>query len=361
MRLLDYYNAAIVSAEITDDLLQREVIEHLQRVADELAQPSSWFRKLLRHPNPVIGLYLYGPVGAGKTYLMDLFYQGITEKKKARFHFHHFMQQIDAQLRRLQGKKDPIKQIAMNFAKTTRLLCLDEFLVHDVADAMILAELLHALFAQQVVIVATGNTPPDDLYLHGVHRERFLPAIALLKQYCEIFKLSEVRDYRLGRMPQMQAYLYPLNEKTTQAFNNQFDQLAGPIADHHELCIQQRMVEVVKWSGRTVWFEFDIICNLPRCQLDYLEIAERFDTIFVSNISVLGINDSVKTILLVHFIDVMYDRGVRLILSAAVPAQELYPAGPMLNTFKRTLSRLEEMQSMDYLQRNNHRVSTSQL
>ncbi len=354
MILIEAYNAAVARKDINDDLQQRQIIVALQRVADELEAPArgwfGWGRK-----KSVMGLYLHGPVGVGKTYLVDLFYDCISEQHKARFHFHHFMQQIDAQLRRLQGQKDPVRRIAADLAKTTRLLCLDEFLVHDVADAMILAELLTALFEHGIILVATANTCPDDLYLDGVHRERFLPAIELLKRHCEVLLLSDHRDYRLGRAPLMQAYLYPLNQAARQSLTEQFDTIAVNPVEGGELTVQQRLIPCVKFSDHAVWFTFEVICNVPRCQLDYLEIADRFDTVFVSEIPVLTSDDTVRAIMLIHFIDVMYDRGIHLVVSAAVVASRLYLGGSMIKSFQRTLSRLEEMQSIDYLQRHEHR------
>ena len=184
--LTKHYEAAIAEGHIRDDLQQRQVLSVMQRVNDELeAAKKTWFQWFGKPK--VRGIYLYGPVGVGKTFLMDLFYQQVPEERKARFHFHHFMQQIDAQLRHRQGQKDPLRQIAVDLAKSYRLLCFDEFLVNDVAYAMILAELFAVLFAQGITIVITANTPPDDLYQNGVQRQRFLPVIHLIKTHCEIF------------------------------------------------------------------------------------------------------------------------------------------------------------------------------
>ena len=358
MILIDAYNAAIARKDITDDVQQRYVLGALQRVANELEAPVkkwfSWGRK-----KSVSGLYLHGPVGVGKTYLVDLFYDCIPESHKARFHFHHFMQQVDAQLRLLQGKKDPVRRIAAHLAKTTRLLCLDEFLVHDVADAMILAELLPALFDHGIILVATANTCPDDLYLHGVHRERFLPAIELIKTHCQVLRLFEARDYRLGRESSMQAYFYPLDAAAHQSLTQQFDAIALNPVDGGELTVQQRLIPCIKSSEHAVWFAFDVICNIPRCQLDYLEIADRFDTVFVSDLPILASEDTVRAIMLIHFIDVMYDRGIHLVISAADVASGLYRCGAMVKSFQRTLSRLEEMQSIDYLKQHSHRNVTN--
>lgn len=350
MTLMTHYDAAVAAGDIRDSPSQREVVLALEVVEEALlASPRSWLFPWRK--KQVKGLYIYGPVGVGKTYVMDLFYQHVHESRKARFHFHHFMQRVDGALRRLQGTRDPLRQIAQSLAKSNRVLCLDEFLVHDVADAMILAELLQGLLERGVVLIATANTRPDDLYLYGVRRERFLPAIALIKQDCQIVTMDDHQDHRLGRLPQFEAYLSPLNKKARQALEQQFDAMTSKIVEGGTLSVQNRVIACIKVGERAVWFAFDVICNMPRSQLDYLEIAERFDTVFVSDIPAIDPDDTVRTILLIHFIDVMYDQGVRLIVSAAVPPTELYAKGAMSIPFKRTLSRLEEMQSVDYVQR----------
>lgn len=354
MKLIDHYYGAVACADIQDDPAQREVLLEMQQVADRLANlKSSWFRWARR--KDISGMYIYGPVGVGKTFLVDMFYQYVAEPHKSRFHFHQFMQQVDAQLRRLQGTKNPLQHIAAKLAKTTRLLCFDEFLVYDVADAMILSDLLQAILAQGVVLIATSNTAPDNLYINGVHRERFLPAIDIIKQHCNVLPLAHPGDYRLGRVPLSNAYLTPLDKAAHQALTKQFSVLATHVMDKVDLMVQKRPIPCVKRGERVVWFDFNVICNLPRSQLDYLEIADRFDTVFVSDIPILTTNDTVRAILLIHFIDVMYDRGIRLIVSAAVPVKQLYVQGEKLKEFQRTLSRLEEMQSDDYLRRHERR------
>jgi cell division protein ZapE len=351
--LIDVYNNAINCGDICDDVLQRQIINYLQQLSDSLQTTKnhwwSWDKQSV-----LKGIYLYGSVGVGKTFLMDLFFDHLLISAKKRFHFHHFMQQIDAQLRQLQGQKNPLKIIAKQLADSTKILCFDEFMVNDVADAMILADLLQALFKQGLVLVATSNTRPDDLYLTGVQRPRFLPAITAINNYCHVLSLDNKCDYRLNREPKLETYLMPLNDETLQQLTHQFDSLTGFKPTQTQLQIQHRDICCIKWVGRVVWFDFKTICNLPRSQLDYLEISTRFDTIFVSNIPALSENDTVFVILLAHFIDVMYDRGIRLIVSAAVPPNELYVKGDMVTTFKRTLSRLEEMQSIDYLKRHPH-------
>lgn len=354
------YDEAIARGEIENDPLQRQIIAAMDELAQVLSQPRrslfSW-----RRTQAIKGIYLYGSVGVGKTFLMDLFFEEVKTRKKIRLHFHQFMQQVDAHLRRLQGQKDPLQVIAAHMAKTTRLLCFDEFLVHDVAHAMILAELLKALFAQGIVLVATSNIRPDDLYLNGVQRARFLPAIALIKSHCQVLALNQPRDYRLGRTLQVETFFYPLNDATRQQFSQQFTQMEPDAEEDGDITVQNRDISFIRCGKDAIWFDFKVICNLPRSQLDYLELVERFSTIFVSDMPQLRERDTVYAILFVHFIDVLYDRGVRLILSADAPLTALYLQGEMSEAFKRTLSRLEEMQSQDYLQRHPRRVVQAML
>lgn len=353
MNLIDHYQQAIGRGDIDSDPSQLEILDYLQNIADALKNNGSWW--FFSSRTAIKGLYLYGAVGVGKTYLVDLFYQYIDEEKKNRFHFHHFMQQIDAQLRQFQGKKDPLRHIAKKIAQSTRLLCFDEFLVDDVAYAMILAQLLEALINEGVVLVISSNTPPDELYLNGVQRDRFLPAIALINLNCHVVQLNKKRDYRLGRQPLIDAYLFPLNSITSEQMERQFYLLADNASYNEIIVVQGRPIPFIRCSGKIIWFSFDVLCNLPRSQLDYLEIADRFETVFVSQIPCLTENHTAQTIMFIHLIDVMYDRGIKMILSAAVPLDQLYVAGEMFEPFKRTISRLTEMQSVDYLSRHPRR------
>jgi cell division protein ZapE len=350
-KLAEYYAESVVAGEIDDSLNQRLVLDKLQSVVDavDAAHHASWWKRWWR-VKPLKGLYLHGPVGAGKTYLMDLFYGHVPESHKRRFHFHKFMQYIDDELRQHQGRRNPLRRIAKHLARSAHVLCLDEFLVEDVADASILGEVLRALFSHGMILVATANTIPDELYLDGLHRERFLPAIDLIKQHCDDMCLDDRRDYRLGRDARPEAYFYPVNTDNTASTFAQFKAMAdGAVIDEiGEINIQQRFIPYVKRAGRAVWFEFNVICNLPRSQLDYLEIAEQFDTVCVSHVPAIGADEPARIILFIRFVDVMYDQGIRLILLAHVPLEELYVDGPMSTMFRRTLSRLQEMQSADY-------------
>lgn len=348
--LMAIYESAVHAGELINSAHQRDIIRNFQLILDEIELSErawffSWGKKSVR------GMYLYGPVGTGKTFLMDLFYDAVPPHHKARFHFHHFMQYIDTELRRLQGTRDPVRQIAKALGGSSRILCLDECLIYDVADAMIFVELLPVLFEENVILIITANTKPDDLYLNGVHRDRFLPAIEEIKQHCQVLELDDHRDYRLGRTPALQTYFTPLNLSNETAFAAVFEQCCPAGIEGVLLSIQNRTIPSVKVGERVVWFAFDVICNLPRSQLDYIEIAERFDTIFISDIPIIKPEDTVHAILLIHLVDVLYDRGLRLIISAAASPKELYVEGAMLVPFQRTLSRLEEMQSDDYITR----------
>ena len=351
MTMLTAYEALVTSGDIEDDDEQRQLLSIFENVSVQLEKFTSKKIWPWRKTKPKRGIYLYGPVGTGKTFLMDLFYQGVSEPRKGRFHFHHFMQQIDVQLRKLQGHPDPLRYLAAEMAKSIRLLCFDEFLVHDVAQAMILAELLQALFAEGIVLVTTSNTPPDELYLNGVQRVRFLPAIALIKSHCEVIFLSRQRDYRLAREQALETYFYPLTSKNEKKLVKQFNTLETKIRNNGSLLIQNREITFIQCGEKTVWFDFKVICNLPRSQLDYLEIADRFSTLFVSGIPALNKTSSVFILLFIKLVDVLYDRGIRLVVSAEVPLSELYAAGSLFSEFQRILSRLEEMQSLDYRRR----------
>lgn len=352
--LKNIYEAQVIAGTIEADEQQRLVLEAFEHLSNALLKPQK--KRFWSYPKPVMGLYIHGPVGVGKTFLMDLFFDNIPIEKKKRFHFHHFMQKIDADLRSLQGQKNPLHIIAASLSQSTRVLCFDEFLVHDVAHAMILGTLLEALLAHQMVLIATSNTEPDNLYLNGVHRERFLPAIDMIKSHCKLLYLQSNRDYRLGRGIAIETYLYPLDEKTKEQFAQQFEHFAPENKKNGALVIQNRTIPYIAADSMVVWFDFTVLCNIPRSQLDYLEISDQFDTVFLDSVPILTENDTVFAILLIHLVDVLYDRGIKLVIRAACALEDLYIKGEMLFEFKRTYSRLKEMQAGDYLKRHPRKV-----
>ncbi len=343
MKLIQRYDAAIDAGEIQSSKAQRQAVLILDEMRPTLAMRTWFFRR-----KACQGLYLYGPVGVGKTYVLDLFYNIVGDVPKARYHFHHFMQYIDAELRRLQGIRNPLERVAKRLASSARLLCLDEFLVHDVADALILADLLKQLISLGVVLVITANTRPDDLYLDGVHRERFIPAIELIKVHCTVMVLDDKADHRLGKISLPKAYLTPVNDENDAVFAAAFSSLSGQTERGGVIKIQNRDITYVKKGDVAIWFDFNVICSLPRSPLDYLEIADKYQTIFVSNVPVILPDDTTHALLLIHFIDVLYDKKAHLVLLAAAPPEGLYAKGPMRQTFLRTESRLKEMQSREY-------------
>lgn len=359
MTILNTYETLLAQGDIEDDAQQRAIIVVFDKLIGTLQQqilPRKWWPWRKRSTPAVKGVYLFGSVGTGKTFLMDLFYQSLLDHKKARLHYHHFMQQVDVALRRLQGVSDPLREIARQLARSVRVLCLDEFLVQDVAQAMILAELLTAIFHEGIILVTTSNTPPQDLYRDGVQRERFLPAIALLESHCQVLSVQQVRDYRLEKHQYLETYFYPATPANNEQFVSQFENLEPEVAKlaaekNGKLCVQDRLITYIQCHGKTVWFDFQVLCNIPRSQLDYLELAERFTTFFLSNVPKLDTASSTLTVLFIQLIDVLYDQGIRLVIYADVALDALYVQGPMAAEFKRTYSRLKEMQSLEYRRR----------
>jgi cell division protein ZapE len=342
------YQALIEEGKIKPDKIQAEIVNDLSRVESGLL---SWQHAFLARAFGKVfkGLYICGGVGMGKTLLMDLFYNNLNFTQKARYHFHAFMRFVDFELRRLQGAANPVTKLAKEFSKQVKVLCLDEFLVHDVADAMILAEFFPELFKQGIVLVVTSNTNPEDLYFDGVQRDRFLPVIALLQQHCQILRLNPGKDYRQGHDKNKTRYYYPLTQDNTQKFLTHFqesDKLAS-IADN-SILIQKRHIKVKGLGEKSIWFAFKDLCHIPRSKFDYLELAEKFSTIFVSDVPCFVAADTSSVVLWIHLIDVLYDTKVQLVILAEDEATHLYSKGPFLASFARTLSRLQEMQSNIY-------------
>ncbi len=346
-----YYQQQVESGLIRPDPQQQVVVEHLQRIYDDLlTQSRSGFLSRFRKRKPVKGLYVYGSVGVGKTFLMDCFYS-CCEQRKLRMHFHAFLQRIHRELSAIQGQTDPLKKIARKIALEARVICFDEFFVANIADAMLLGGLFEALFAESVCLVTTSNVAPDDLYKEGLQRERFLPAITLIKQSTEVIAMLSHQDYRLSHSQRSPVYFSPLDEQAQQSMKSVFLRLAeGAKVAMGSVVVLGREIPARWHTDSMICFDFKVICGVPRSQNDYIEIAKRYHTVFVSEIPVLQSDQLNLTTAFIHLIDVFYDARVRLVLSAAASVECLYPVGKLRGEFARTQSRLIEMQSVDYFQ-----------
>lgn len=358
MKLLKIYQQQLASKNYQTDQQQELVLAELQRIHDEFVsaekrRKSRWFRWLKKFNlvklRSVKGAYISGPVGAGKTWVMDIFFHAVPSKKKLRFHFHRFMQYVHHELKLLEGQPNPLRKVAKTLARHAHLLCLDEFLVTEITDAMILANLLDALFKYNVTLVTTANTAPADLYYHGLQRQRFLPAIALLEQNTTVMQLQSHQDYRLRIQKPVDTYFYPLNDVAYTHMQHSFDYYAQKSGESQEtLEIDGRTIPVVNCKAKTVWFDFDIICNSPRSQMDYLAIAHRFTTVLISNVPKIAVDQNNLAAYFIKLVDIFYDARVRLIISSAVPVIEIYTQGRLQAEFQRTESRLIEMQGEEY-------------
>lgn len=349
MNLIDAYHASVLKNKLDLSVKQMEVLTVFENLSNLLYRPPQ--KSLFRKKKQIQGIYLYGPVGSGKTFLMDLFFGNLPLKRKLRFHFLHWMQQIDAQLRHLQGEQDPLRIIADNLAASAMVICVDEFMVDDPGQAMILLQLLDLLFERGVVLVATSNARPDDLYPNGIQRDRFLEAIALIKTHCVVSVLDAGRDYRLAADVHVATCLVPDNAVNQHELSMQFQKIAPEAMQSGVLTIQKRLIPFIRCSETAVWFDFQVICHLPRSQLDYLELADRFDTIFLSGVPLLTDNELIPAILFMHLVDVLYDRSIRLVMVAAAPVERLMSACEAELGCQRTISRLVEMQTKAYTMR----------
>jgi len=341
-----------------EDPAQRHAVERLDDLRDRLSRRRNGpglIASLLgrdRGVTPERGLYLWGGVGRGKTWLMDLFFASLPFRDKERSHFHRFMQSVHDGLAGLRNHQDPLDLIAERIARRSRVLCFDEFFVTDVADAMLLGTLLTAIFDRGVTLVATSNVAPRDLYRDGLQRARFLPAIAQLGQHTEIVRVDAGTDYRLRLLERGTTWFDASDEDTPVRLFKLFDAIAGePGRARDVLTISHRRIETVRRAADVVWFDFDQLCSGPRGQADYIELARCYHTVFLTDVPVLGgvRDDAARRF--VTLIDEFYDRGVKLLVSAPVPPPELYRGERLAFEFQRTSSRLIEMQSHAYLAR----------
>lgn len=354
MSLISLYEARLAAEGLTSDTDQRRVLAALQRVADESRRPAlrgwhGWFKRPVTAP---CGLYLWGGVGRGKTWLMDLFHDNLSGVAKGRLHFHRFMQRVHAELTGIKGRANPLQIVAARMARDWRVLCLDEFHVVDIGDAVILAGLLRSLFDQGMVLVTTSNVPPDDLYLEGIQRASFLPAIDLLNRHTEVVQLGGERDYRRMILEQAEVYHTPLGRTTDQALLADFRRLANTEPEGPgDLYINGRAMPYRLRAEDMVWFDFEALCGPPRSKNDYIELARCHQTVFMSNIPIMGASRDDRTRRFIFLVDEFYDRRVKLVLSAEAPAQRLYIGERLAFEFRRTVSRLTEMQTSAFLGR----------
>jgi cell division protein ZapE len=352
MSPLQKYHQLIQASDLVVDKNQLLVMEKLNHIAkdleaEDLARQDFWH--FLRQTRGVRGLYLCGGVGIGKTFMMDCFFSAVAIDKKIRLHFHQFMNSVHAELIALQGEKNPIDIIARNFAQKYLLLCFDEFFVIDIADAMILGKLLTLLFSYKVCVVLTSNVLPDNLYLRGLQRLQFQPAIKALKLNTEVVAIPSTVDYRLRHLTKAGVFFTPLTTTTKQQIEYCFHVLAqGKTIDTHPVEINGRSIRTIARTDDSIWFEFREICGVPRSQNDYLEISMRYHNVFISNLAPILANEKDIVALFVNLVDVFYDARIRVILSSATPIEGIYPQGYKKQEFIRTQSRLLEMQSTDY-------------
>ena len=351
---LMHYQELTGSGKVVADPAQLPIIQALDELWHELRKSRSgslWQRLRRRKPASPRGLYIWGGVGRGKTWLMDLFYECLPAKGKQRTHFHRFMKKVHDDLHELESVQNPLAEIAANWSRECRLLCLDEFFVTDIADAMLLSNLLESLLERGVVIVTTSNCEPDALYREGLQRAKFLPAIALLKRELRVVELKGDMDYRLQILEQSEIYHWPLDEQAQRNMSQNFDRMAAGYELETGLVINGRELHSVRRGDGIIWFEFAELCQTPRSTLDYIEIARAFNTVMLTNMPQLRGEDIDAARRFINLVDEFYDRGVKLLLSAQTPPDQLYTGSRLAFEFERTVSRLNEMQSHDYLAR----------
>ncbi len=362
MKPSDHYQQDVTLGGVQFDPAQAHALQQLDTLHANIVQRqrcwrSYWWRLLHRHPQPVPGVYLYGSVGVGKTYLMDIFYNNLPFHAKHRTHFHRFLQYIHTELTVRQGQTDPLIQLARHIAKTKCILCFDELYVADIADAMLLGNLFAALFAAGITLVATSNLYPDDLYKNGLQRELFLPAISAIKQHTQVIHLDSEMDYRLRTLKQAGVYFYPLDIEAQQTIQHMFMAFADPNAIHrNSLTILGREINTHCYTHTIAWFDCTELCSVPRSAYDYVELAKQFHTVFVSDVPIMHGKPEQDDLArnFISMVDVFYDNNIKLVISAAAAIAEVYQGERLRFDFQRTQSRLIEMQSEAYLARAHH-------
>ncbi len=350
----DWYQDRLSRDDFFEDTAQAAVVRSLDQVYRELMNaPSgkSWLGRLLPSSAPAVkGLYIWGSVGRGKTWMMDSFHDALTGISKRRVHFHRFMEDVHERLKAYKGKSDPLVDIGRQLASEARVLCFDEFFVSDIGDAMILAGLLDALFSEGVCLVATSNVVPDELYRNGLQRAKFLPAIELLKQHTSVVHLGDGQDFRLRILNDAEIYHTPSDDEAHRILDDAMSSLApGSIEHDQTIHINLREIEVKAISDGIAWFDFDVLCRGSRSTQDYIEVARRFNTVLLSDVTGMTDDDNDTARRFVNMIDEFYDRRINLIIAADVEIPALYTGSRLAFEFDRTVSRLTEMQSTEYL------------
>lgn len=351
------YLKDLESPEFEPDEAQKLAVDNLQRLYDELvSEPQDkpglmaklgWAKAT---KEPVQGLYFWGGVGRGKTYLVDTFFECLPFDKKLRMHFHRFMHRVHLERKQLRDQEDPLKIIGKQLATEARVLCFDEFVVNDVADAVILVRLMRVLFDEGVSLVATSNVEPKNLYLGGLQRDLFLPAIDMIYQYTDVVNIDSGIDYRLRFLDKAETYFSPIGKAAEEGMQYNFDHLAPEEGTHNGVIeVEGRNLDYIRRADGVIWFEFSELCDGPRSQNDYIELAKTFHSVLLSKVPVMDRLQEDQARRFINLVDVLYDHSVKLIVSAEAQATELYAGKRVAFEFKRTISRLQEMQSHDYL------------
>ena len=363
MAVRELYEETLAERGYRSDPAQLRAIDALERCErewiDYKARRGNAFTKLIARPPIPRGVYMYGGVGRGKSFLMDCFFTAVPLRRKTRLHFHEFMREVHRELAELHGIADPLQELGRRVARRHRLICLDEFHVSDITDALILYRLLESLFENRVSIVTTSNFAPDELYPNGLHRDRMLPAIELLKKRLELVDVDNGVDYRQSTLQQIEIYHTPLGPAADAAMERTFEALAEARDESPLLRIEHREIRARRRAGGVVWFEFRELCGGPRSQNDYLELSTQFHTLLLSNVPQMSPRLASEARRFTWLVDVLYDRRVKLIVSAAVPAEALYTEGPLVHEFPRTVSRLREMRSSEFLALSRREVDTA--
>lgn len=355
---LSRYQEDLRKPDFEPDEAQKLAVQNLQRLYEDLVQfrpnEAGFLTKIglrkAQPKRPIQGLYFWGGVGRGKTYLVDTFYECLPFDEKMRMHFHRFMQRVHADRKQLRHQEDPLIVIGKRLASETRVLCFDEFVVHDVADAVILARLMKVLFAEGVSLVATSNVEPKNLYKGGLQRELFLPAIDMIYNYTDVVNIDSGIDYRLRFLDKAETYFAPQDPAAVDGMKYNFEHLAPDAGESHALIrIEGRELQTVQRADGVIWFDFQELCDGPRSQADYIELAMCFHSVLLSGVPVLDRSKEDQARRFINLVDVFYDHNVKLIISADAPVEGLYTGSRNEFEFRRTMSRLQEMQSHDYL------------